>query len=235
VDRAGIGRRVTFLAVRLGGRPAGSIDLRPLSYDRWCYGARASGCSIGVLPCGVTAVFDVGGYPCRGPAARDTRHPPARRGRGPLLSTVGFWLNLPAGAVHLLEGRFHRARRRARLESLGARRSRCGSSSDRPPTSDGAVPRGNGRGRRGAPGPALIVHATGLREARSRQAGQALVHSVWDKGRPGLLRLAHRQRTICPTLTVIDGYARLLESAGTARPAGRRPGSGVDSSTITRM
>jgi len=91
--------------------------------------------------------------------------------------------------------------------------------------------------RQGLP---LIVHATGLREAKAalRAGASLLVHSVWDVPVDAeFLRLAKEARaSYCPTLTVIDGYGQLPLAARTgAAPAADDPLGAVDSLTRARV
>src|SRR2546428_139754 len=75
----------------------------------------------------------------------------------------------------------------------------------------------------------LIVHATGLKEAKAalRAGAGVLVHSVWDAPVDReFIDLARRNHAIyCPTLTVIDGYARMTRSA---RSGDRRIAPAID-------
>jgi imidazolonepropionase-like amidohydrolase len=69
----------------------------------------------------------------------------------------------------------------------------------------------------------LIVHATGLDEAREavRAGAHLLVHSVWDKPvDQEFIDLIKQKGTIyCPTMTVSRGYFRMNESAIRDLPA----------------
>jgi imidazolonepropionase-like amidohydrolase len=83
----------------------------------------------------------------------------------------------------------------------------------------------------------LIVHATGLAEAKAalRAGATLLVHSVWDVPVDAeFLRLAKRNGTIyCPTLTVVDGYRRLYEAARAGHaPQIDDPHGALDSLTL---
>jgi predicted amidohydrolase YtcJ len=193
------------------------------------------------LASGVTAVFDVGGYPwtirMREDAERSLEAPHVAAA-GPLLSTIDFWLNLPAerqfmflhDSTSALEGVRY-------LQSQGASAAkvwfivRPGADFDSMARAVAVV--GEAARRAGLP---LIVHATGLREAKAalRAGAKYLVHSVDDLPVDNeFLALAKANGTIyCPTLTVFDGYGRLYESAATGRsPAIDDPNGVVDSLT----
>ncbi len=194
---------------------------------------------------GVTAVFDVGGYPwtweLRGRAESDTLAPHVVAA-GPLLSTLDFWLNLPAERqfIHLAGNDAARAGVRY-LASHGASAVKVWFipvAERNPEEMDAAVLAAGEEARKS--GIPLIVHATGLREAKSAlQAGaNLLVHSVWDQPVDDeFIRLARRNNVIyCPTLTVADGYRRMSDSAlsGIA-PEVDDPGGCVDAETLARL
>src|SRR5262249_62086258 len=91
--------------------------------------------------------------------------------------------------------------------------------------------------RQGRP---LIVHATGLAEAKAalRAGARLLVHSVMDLPVDAeFLRLAKEGHAFyCPTLTVSDGYGKLPLAAHTgAAPAVDDPLGAVDSLTRARI
>jgi len=82
----------------------------------------------------------------------------------------------------------------------------------------------------------LIVHATGLKEAKValRAGARVLVHSVQDRPLDAeFLALARSAGVFyCPTLTVVDGYAALSTSARSGRsPEPDDPFGAVDSLT----
>ncbi len=86
----------------------------------------------------------------------------------------------------------------------------------------------------------LIVHATGLKEAKValRAGARLLVHSVQDRPVDAeFLALAKRSGVFyCPTLTVIDGYAALPAAARSGRaPDVDDPFGAVDSLTLARV
>ena len=193
------------------------------------------------LACGVTAVFDVGGFPwtvgLQQAAEADTRAPHVAAA-GPLLTTLDFWLNLPAERQFIYLANDSTARAGVRyLKSLGASAVKVWFINT--PTRDfdemARLVRVAGEEARRA-GLPLIVHATGLREARAAlEAGaNLLVHSVWDAPvDEAFLSLAKKNGSIyCPTLTVAGGYWRLYDAirAGKA-PEADDPCAALDSLT----
>ncbi len=176
---------------------------------------------------GVTSVFDVGGYPWTlDLPGRTETDPDAPRvsAAGPLLSTWDFWLNLPAERqfVYLADATAARDGV-AYLAARGAHAVKIWfiPTEDRPFDEMARVVRAAGEAARAA-GLPLIVHATGLREAKvALEAGASmLVHSVDDAPvDQELLDRARANGTIyCPTLTVGRGYLRLYRSAVSGRP-----------------
>ena len=101
---------------------------------------------------------------------------------GPLLSTLDYWLNLPAERQFIfLEGRRRPRARRARTCARGAAAVKVWFIVRPERTSRRSARRRAGRRRGGAEaGLPLIVHATGLREAKValRAGARLLVHSV---------------------------------------------------------
>ena len=197
------------------------------------------------LASGVTAVFDVGGFPwtlrMRDDAERSTEAPHVSAA-GPLLSTIDHWLNLPA------ERQFIVLKDSAAAEEGVRYLSAIGSDAVKVwfivrPGSDvtameGAVRAAGAAARRA--GLPLIVHATGLRESKAALGAGArlLVHSVDDLPvDQEFLDLCRKNGTIyCPTLTVRDGYARLAESVSSGRPpAVDDPNGVVDSLTLAHL
>lgn len=168
---------------------------------------------------GVTAVFDVGGYPwtwaLRDDAARSLAAPHVAAA-GPLLSTVDYWLNVPGERqfIHMAD----LAATRAGARYLSAH----GTDAIKiwflvgPMAPDTAGLRamvaaaGEAAERAGTP---LIVHATGLWEAKvALEAGaRLLVHSISDAPVDDeLIELARSQNAVyTPTLVVRDGYRQL--------------------------
>ena len=193
------------------------------------------------LACGVTAVFDVGGFPWTvglQQATETDTHAPHVAAAGPLLSTLDFWLNLPAERQFIYLANDSTARAGVRyLKSLGVAAVKVWFINT--PARDfdemARLVRVAGEEARKA-GLPLIVHATGLREARAAlEAGaKLLVHSVWDQPvDEAFLSLAKKNGTFyCPTLTVIEGYWKLYDAvrAGKA-PALDDPCAALDSLT----
>ena len=194
---------------------------------------------------GVTAVFDVGGYPWTVAMARrqrdDTRGPRVAAA-GPLLSTLDHWLNLPAERQFLLLEDAEGARSGvAYLKSIGADAVKVWYivRPDLPVEATAPAVLAAGEAARSA-GLPLIVHATGLAEAKvALKAGaHLLVHGVQDLPvDEEFLSLARQAGTIyCPTLTVVDGYARMNESVLSRRPpAIDDPNGCVDAGTAAKL
>ncbi len=194
---------------------------------------------------GVTAVFDVGGYPWTldlpAVAARDPRAPHVAAA-GPLLSTWDFWLNLPAERqfVYLSD----EAAAVAGVDALAARGAAAVKvwfivTGERPMEEMERVVAAAGAEAR-ARGLPLIVHATGLEEAKAalRSGARVLVHSVFD--RPvdeEFLDLARAAGTVyVPTLTVLGGYLRMFRAAVAGEvPAIDDPNGCVDAVTRARV
>jgi imidazolonepropionase-like amidohydrolase len=170
---------------------------------------------------GVTAVFDNGGYPwtwdLRARAENDTEAPHVAAA-GPLLSTLDFWLNVPGERQFIYLGDAEDAA--AGVDYLASEDSDAVKvwflpvrERDFEEMATAVRAAGEEAHRREVP---LIVHATGLREAKvAVEAGASLlVHSVWDQPVDeeliGLLK--ERGTVYCPALTVVGGYTRLAES-----------------------
>ena len=197
------------------------------------------------LCAGVTGVFDVGGYPwtwdARDRAAGSTLAP-HMAATGPLLSTLDFWLNLPAERQFIYLKDEEAAREGVEyLADAGADAAKVWfipvgeRDSD---TIDAAVmAAGEAADAAGLP---LIVHATGLREAKValRAGAEVLVHSVWDREVDdefiGLMRQSETIYT--PTLKVGAGYLRMYEAAasGTA-PDIDDPNNCIDEATRKKI
>lgn len=194
---------------------------------------------------GVTAVFDVGGYPWTWGlperAETDTRAPHVAAA-GPLLSTLDHWLNLPG------ERQFHyladEAAARDGVDYLAARGADAVKvwlivTGERPLAELETIVRAAGeRAReRGLP---LLVHATDLAEAKAalRAGADVLVHSVDESPVDDeLLSLAREAGvTYVPTLTVLAGYQRIFAAAaGGTPPAVDDPNGCVDPDTLARV
>ena len=176
---------------------------------------------------GVTAVFDVGGYPWSLdlPARAETDLlAPHVEAAGPLLATIDFWLNLPGERQFLFLKDEEAAKTGvAYLASRGAQAVKVWYivTKDRPvETSAPAVlAAGAEAKKRGLP---LIVHATGLAEAKValRAGATLLVHSVVDLPVDDefLSLLKSSGAVYCPTLTVADGYVNLTRAAAAGKP-----------------
>ena len=194
---------------------------------------------------GVTSVFDVGGYPwtLTLPArAENDTFAPRVAAAGPLLSTLDHWLNLPAERqfIHLKD---------AETATTGVAYLKAQGSSavklwyivrpDLPieATTAAVLAAGEEVGKSGL---RLIVHSTGLAEAKvALKAGaKLLVHSVWDVPvDEEFLGLAKKNGTIyCPTLTVAGGYVRMFEAAVARKaPAIDDPNGCVDPATRAKL
>ncbi|HEU4557079.1 MAG TPA: amidohydrolase family protein [Longimicrobium sp.] len=172
------------------------------------------------LCAGVTATFDVGGYPwtwsLRGPAEASTSAPHVAAA-GPLLSTIDHWVNVPAARQFVWMG--------SDSATLAGARMMVHNRSDavkvwylaEETSPDTAAFKARLRvaaaeARRG--GIPLIVHATDLWQAKDalRAGAKLLVHSVEDKPVDDeFLALAKQAGAIyTPTLTVADGYVMMF-------------------------
>jgi imidazolonepropionase-like amidohydrolase len=190
---------------------------------------------------GVTSVFDVGGFPWTFDLpARAERDPLAPHvvAAGPLLSTLDHWLNLPAERqfIYLRDEKAARdGVRYLAAEHAGAAKVWFIVHEGRPFDEMAAAVGAAGDEARKA-GLQLIVHATGLREAKEalRAGARLLVHSVEDKPVDDefLSLLKSRGAFYCPTLTVRDGYVRMFRGALDGRaPAIDDPRGCVDAGT----
>lgn len=193
------------------------------------------------LASGVTAVFDVGGFPWTIPMARAAESnldSPRIAAAGPLLSTLDFWLNLPAERQFMfLEDSAAAVQGVRYLKSLGADAVKVWfivrPSDDLAALEAKVRVAGAEAKRAGLP---LIVHATGLREAKAalRSGATLLVHGVSDRPLDAeFLRLAKSAGALyCPTLTVLEGYHHgYLAAADDEKPRIDDPNGAVDSLT----
>jgi len=168
---------------------------------------------------GVTATFDVGGYPwtwALRARAEESTSAPHVAAAGPLLSTLDHWVNVPAARQFVYIG--------SDSATLAGARMMVHNRSDAikvwylaDPAKDDTVAfkarlriaAAEAR-RAGIP---LIVHATDLWQAKDalRAGARLLVHSVDDKPvDDAFLALAKQAgATYTPTLTVTDGYIQL--------------------------
>lgn len=194
---------------------------------------------------GVTAVFDVGGYPW-------TLTLPARfepdsgmprvAAAGPLLSTLDHWLNLPGERQFIFLKDADSGRAGAKyLAAQGSQAVKVWyiAAPGRPAEEmAGAVRAGAEEARsRNLP---LIVHATELALAKEalRAGAKLLVHSVQDLPvDQELLDLAKSAGAIyCPTLTVGRGYLRMFTAAAKKEaPAMDDPNRCVDPGTLAKI
>lgn len=203
------------------GRPD-ALDMRdrfPYARTVWELRQRPDRFYRSWLCSGVTATFDVGGYPwtweLRRPAERSTEAPHVAAA-GPLLSTRDHWVNVPAERQFLhipddsavVEGVRYLAANGTDAVKVWFL---AGEGSD---DAEGWARRvrlaGEHALREGRP---FIVHATGLWQAKHavRSGAHLLVHSVYDGPvDEEFLHLARTQGTIyTPTLVVSDGYVQL--------------------------
>jgi imidazolonepropionase-like amidohydrolase len=194
---------------------------------------------------GVTGVFDVGGYPwtwdLRKRAENDVWAPHVAAA-GPLLSTRDHWLNLPAERQFIYLADAKAAREGVGyLAAFGTDAVKVWfiMEKNRPFEEMAAAVHAAGEEARRLKLP-LIVHATGLKEAKEalRAGAHILVHSVIDLPVDvEFLDLAKQNGTIyCPTLTVFAGYVRMFDAvlAGKA-PFLDDPNHCVDATTRVRI
>ena len=176
---------------------------------------------------GVTAVFDVGGYAWTTRLwrrAQDDPRAPHVAAAGPLLSTLDHWLNLPAERQFMLLSDEKSAHDGVQyLSALGSRAVKVWYivRPELPVEKSAPAVMAAGEEARKA-GLPLIVHATGLAEAKValRAGARLLVHGVSDLPVDDeFIDLARKAGAIyCPTLTVVAGYVRLADAV-TARKA----------------
>ncbi len=229
------------------GRPD-SLDVR----DRYPYEQVQAGLRAhperffrSYLCSGVTAVFDVGGYPWTWDLRTRTANDPATphvAASGPLLSTLDFWLNVPGERQFIYLADEKSAREGVRyLAANGADAVKIWyiPVKTRPVEEMAALVMAAGDEARKAWLP-LIVHATALHEAKvALKAGaKLLVHSVDDQPVDDeFIALAKANGTIyCPTLTVGSGYLRMYDAFLTRRaPVVDDPNGCVDSVTLAHV
>jgi imidazolonepropionase-like amidohydrolase len=194
---------------------------------------------------GVTAVFDVGGYPWTlrlpGRAERDARAPHVSAA-GPLLSTIDHWLNLPAERQFIVLKDSEAARQGvAFLSAEGSSAVKVWYIVDKEHSVEASAAAvgaaGENARKAGLP---LIVHATGLAEAKEalKAGARFLVHSVGDQPvDEEFLSLVKKNGAIyCPTLTVRAGYLRLRRGVlSHTAPAVDDPNHCVDPTTLARI
>ncbi len=229
------------------GRPDG-LDLRDrLPYEKAVADLRAhpERWFRSYLCSGVTSVFDVGGYSWTIDMARRTENDtwaPHVAASGPLLTTFDHWLNLPADRqfVFLKDEEAARAGVRA-LAAQGAAAVKLWFIVTPKQPVEASTPlvmaAGDEARRVGLP---LIVHATGLAEAKValRAGARLLVHGVWDQAvDQEFLALARQGDAVySPTLTVTQGYARMGEAvAGRRAPAVDDPNGCLDRALLEKV
>jgi imidazolonepropionase-like amidohydrolase len=193
---------------------------------------------------GVTAVFDVGGYPWT-LALRAEIEPrtdvPRLAAAGPLLSTIDHWLNLPGERQFVPIPDAETARAAVRdLAARGADAVKVWYIVDGPADVAKFEPIVAAAGAEArAHDLPLIVHATGLAEAKAalRAGAKLLVHSVWEPIDDDFVQLAKSSGAIySPTLTVRDGYVRLFAAAARGEaPAVDDPNGCVDPATRAKL
>ncbi len=194
---------------------------------------------------GITSVFDVGGYPwtlAMSKRERTDARAPRVAAAGPLLSTLDFWLNLPAERqfIHLRDPDAARAGvRYLAAEGTDAVKVWYIVTPERTVEDSAPSVLAAGEAAREA-GLPLIVHATGLAEAKValRAGAKVLVHGVGD--RPvdeEFLDLARKNGTVyCPTLTVFGGYLRMSRAAASkSAPPVDDPNGCVDPATLAKV
>lgn len=169
---------------------------------------------------GVTATFDVGGYPWTWPLrqrAEASNAAPHVAAAGPLLSTLDHWVNLPAARQFVFTASDSATRAGARLAArYDSDALKVWYLTDVPGADTvqlKALLRAAAEEARAADIP-LIVHATDLWAAKDalRAGARLLVHSVQDQPVDDeFIQLARQAGTIyTPTLTVTQGYLQLF-------------------------
>jgi cytosine/adenosine deaminase-related metal-dependent hydrolase len=195
---------------------------------------------------GVTAVFDVGGYPwsvARVKSGNEDLRAPRVAATGPLLSTIDFWVNVPAERqfIHIKDAETARigVRYLAALGSDAVKAWYIVTPELSAAASEPVVVAAAEEARK-AKLP-FVVHATGLAEAKAavRAGAKLLVHGVNEVPVDDeFLTFAKKNGTIyCPTLTVFGGYARLVEAVLSKKdpPAPDDPNGCVDGATVARI
>jgi imidazolonepropionase-like amidohydrolase len=190
---------------------------------------------------GVTSIFDVGGYDWTLERARRSENDlaaPRTAAAGPLLSTIDFWLNLPAERQFIYMGSDSAVVAGVRVNArLGAAAIKVWyiqvPDSVQPVMRDRIMLAGREAKRVGLP---LIVHATELARAKEALAAGArvLVHDVDDAPVDSAFIAALRQNgaVLIPTLSVLRGYSDVL---GGHSPAARYPLECVDGTTRAHL
>ncbi|HKG94655.1 MAG TPA: amidohydrolase family protein [Gemmatimonadaceae bacterium] len=190
---------------------------------------------------GVTATYDVGGFPWTIPMAQGSAarlDMPRVAAVGPLLSTIDHWLNVPdmRQFVHMRDDSAVRAAVREQ-KRMGASSIKVWyiwlPDSLRPRARALLMAAGEEARAQGLP---LIVHATQLAAAKhALEAGATLlVHSVETDTVDGeFIALARRNgAVVIPTLTVREGYGDVFRGRS---PAARYPLECVDPETRAKL
>lgn len=194
---------------------------------------------------GVTAVFDVGGYPwtwnVRGPAEHSS-DAPHFEAAGPLLTTLDHWLNLAAERQFIYMDKVDDVKRGVNyLAAFDTDAVKMWfivtGDRDIETLKKIAMAIGNQAHAAGLP---FIVHATGIKEARIAVAAGAdrLVHSVDDAPLDDDFIAALKQGNVMytPTLTVRGGYYRMYRAAATGKPPRvDDPNHCVDAETLAHV
>src|SRR5437764_1326809 len=194
---------------------------------------------------GVTAVWDVGGYPWTltlHDRFENNTQVPHVVAAGPLLSTLDHWLNLPAERQFIVLNSEDAGRGGVRyLAAHGSKAIKVWwiVSKDLPvdksePWVTAAADEAH---KHDLP---LIVHATGLAEAKGalRSGANVLVHSVEDLpvDREFIDLLKKNHAILIPTLTVLDGYIRMFRGVVDRKaPPIDDPNGCVDPATRARV
>lgn len=162
---------------------------------------------------GVTATFDVGGYPWTIDLGSEAAEAPHVEASGPLLATVDFWLNLPDQQQFVYMADEETVRETVRSHAdLGSSAIKVWFIMPPEPPDSARAARlvraaGEEADREGLP---FLVHATGLWEAKEavRAGADVLVHSIFSEAVDDeFLELARERDVIyTPTLTVQEGY-----------------------------
>jgi len=222
------------------GRPD-ALDVRAAHpYDEVVAKLKASPERIGraYLCSGITAVFDVGGYPWTLQLAErlaDDTSVPHVAAAGPLLATIDHWVNTPAERqfIHLKDADSGRGGVRY-LAAHGAKAIKVWYIEDNAAALTAAAEEA---AKLKLP---LIVHATELARAKAamRAGAKLLVHSVDDAPLDDeFIALAKQHGTIVtPTLTVVGGYMRMYRARLTrTAPVIDDPNGCVDAETKAKI
>ena len=194
---------------------------------------------------GVTSVWDVGGYAWTlglHDRFENNTQVPHVVAAGPLLSTLDHWLNLPAERQFIVLKDADSARNGVNyLAAQGSKAVKVWWIVNKDLPVDKLEPAvtvaAEEAHKHGIP---LIVHATGLAEAKGalRAGANVLVHSVEDLPvDQEFIDLAKKNGTIViPTLTVLDGYVRMFRGVVDRKaPAVDDPNGCVDKGTLAKV